>query len=248
MPVIKLFEKDTTKNPVNMEVFDLPTGVTPLGKSVVVAYGTDGLLPPSKKLIEDFCRDDLAGAGYTVALPRYFESTKTSPGLAGVSGGLTKDNLKLWTDAIVEAVKWCKTNQGNDNVALIGFSLGGYMAARTALATPVKLLIDFFGPMTRFGKNPITGDIYPFPSGEDITKGKAEKLPPTQIHHGKKDLIVLPEESEQLAEWRREEKLTVELNDKYTCGHPQQPLFPWTAVEQAQAKPAVLQFLKDVMP
>jgi dienelactone hydrolase len=237
MPMHTLFKGST--NPVDMEVFDPSTRVTPLGKSVVVAYGTDGLMPTSKDLIEDFCRDDLAKAGYTVALPRYLEITKTSPG-GGVIAALTAKNLKLWTDAIVEAVKWCATKQGNGNVALIGFSLGGYMAARTALATPVKLFVDFFGPMNRFG-------LMPFPSGEQFNATKAKGLPPTQIHHGSTDTTVPPSESADLVGWLQTAKIDCDPHVQYACGHPHDLLTtPWTSAAQKAATTEVLKFLKKM--
>jgi dienelactone hydrolase len=247
MRTIKLFENDTTKNPVVMDVFDPPTGVTPLGKSVVVAYGTDGLSVESQPLLYGFCGGDLANAGYTTVLPHYFEATKTTPGFKSVPGDITTANLKLWTDAIVAAVAWCTGEQKNDKVALIGFSLGGYMAARAALATPVKALVDFFGPMTRFGTNPKAG-LIPYPTDEEITEDKAKALPTTQIHHGTMDLIVVPSESALLASWRQKAGKPVDLHDKYVCGHPQQPELPWTLAAQSAATIAVLKFLGHAMP
>lgn len=237
MPIIQLLKG--TSNPVNMEVFAPSTGVVVRGASIVVAYGTDGLSSESKPLIEDFCRS-LAMAGYTATLPRFLEITRTIPGVNTVSAALTATNLALWTKALAEAVNSCRTNQGNDRIGLIGFSLGGYMSARTALTTPVKCLIDFFGPMTRFG-------MMAFPTGEEFNATKAKQLPPTQIHHGKNDIIVLPAESANLHSWLKAGAIPSELHDDYDCGHPQQPEGrPWSTVEQTKAMPAVLRFLSTI--
>jgi dienelactone hydrolase len=238
MPIQTLFSG--TSHPVDMEVF-APSGVLSTPQSVVVAYGTDGLIGSSQKLLEDFCRDDLAKAGYTAVLPRYLEITRTAP-LAGVLSGLTATNLKEWTRALVEAVSWCKTNQGNDNVALIGFSLGGYMAARTALATPVKAVVDFFGPMNRFGA-------MTFPAGEEFDDKKAKGLPPTQIHHGTLDSVVAPTESADLERWLVTAGIRCEFHHTYVCGHPQdREAPPWTPAEQNVATGRALKFLSNVMP
>jgi dienelactone hydrolase len=235
MAMIKLFP--TTLNPVTMDVFSPPTGTVPRGASVVVAYGTDGLSAASKPLIENFCRD-LAKAGYTAALPQYMEITHTKPGLGTVSAAITTSILASWTSALAEGLAWCDKNQGNNGrIGLIGFSLGGYMAARTALATPVKCLIDFFGPMTTFGE-------IAWPTGEEFDISKAAGLPPTQIHHGNQDKVVDPSESTSLQSWLKAKSIECELHTDYNCGHPQQlEGTPWTAAEQRKATPRVLKFL-----
>ena len=222
-----------------MEVFSPPTTVVKRGVSVVVAYGTDGLSTASKPLIENFCMA-LANDGYTVAVPRFLEITHTAPGFGPVTADLTSANLALWTSSLVEGVSWCVTNQGNNRIGLIGFSLGGYMAARTALATPVKCLIDFFGPMKTFG-------LIPWPTGEAFDSIKAAKLPPAQIHHGNQDIIVRPSESTALHAWMAAAHISCELNTDYDCGHPQQPEGnPWTASEQSKATPRVLKILATI--
>ncbi|MBL8826206.1 MAG: dienelactone hydrolase family protein [Planctomycetaceae bacterium] len=207
---------------------------------MVVAYGTDGLSVASKPLLENFCRE-LSQAGYVAALPHYFEITGTVPGFASVGAALTSANLALWTKALVESVKWCEVNQGNDRVGLVGFSLGGYMSARTAIAVPVKGLVDFFGPMTSFG-------LQPFPAGEEFNPLKANKLPQTQIHHGKHDFVVPTSESTTLLSWfTLAGRTDCELFADYDCGHPQDPeARPWTVAEQVVATPRVLTFLTGI--
>lgn len=232
--MIKLFAN--TPHPVEMEVFVPPSTVASSGKSAVVAYGTDGLSPASKPMIEEFCRD-LAAVGHTVVLPRYLERTHTPPGLSTVTSALTSANLALWTEALVEAVNWCKTNQSGTQVALIGFSLGGYIAARCAIVTNPNCFIDFFGPMTTFGE-------IQFPLGEAFDALKASRLPRTQIHHGDLDKIVLPSESRTLSSWLSTSQIPCDLHDQYACGHPQQPdVQPWSLVEQHKATQDVIAFL-----
>ncbi|MFM8582963.1 MAG: dienelactone hydrolase family protein, partial [Planctomycetaceae bacterium] len=228
----------TSPNPVSMEVFDPPAGVASAGKSIVVAYGTEGLNGPFGTLIRSFCAD-VAKAGITAVLPYYFDIVGTKPGTKSVGDALTSANMRAWATALGAAVRWCQAKQGNDRIGLVGFSRVAHIAAQTSLAVPVKCFVDFFGPMARFG-------MLPFPAGEEMTPALASKLPPTLIHHGKKDFFVSPSESANLSTWLTAAGVPCELHDKYDCGHPGQPELAWTDAAQKDATRATLTFLKKL--
>ncbi len=67
--------------------------------------------------------------------------TNTPPGLSTVPNAMTSANLAKWTDALNEAVNWCKSNQAGTQFFLIGFSLGGYMQLAAPLRQAPKVLL-----------------------------------------------------------------------------------------------------------
>lgn len=226
----------TSPRPVNMELFNPPAGAAPQGGSIVVAYGTEGLKAPFGDLIREFCQD-VANEGFTVVLPYFFEISATRPGLETVIPSLTDANVQLWTNALVAAVQWCRTNQPRDKVALVGFSLGSNFVVHAALATPVEGLVDFFGPMRTFG-------LMSFPPAAVVTQAMAADLPGTQIHHGTRDLIVNQSESQELERWLSAAGVSCDFHNDYRCGHPGQPELAWTNAAQKSATTRTIGFLK----
>ena len=118
----------------------------------------------------------LAAQGYLVVLPSYFY--KGDPNQASLD---PKIHLKTLTDALEYATK--QPGADDQNIALIGFSLGGGLSLALAESYPtgrIKALVDFYGPT-----NP-------------NILGGAAKLPPTLILHNKTDGIVLISNSQNL--------------------------------------------------
>jgi dienelactone hydrolase len=154
--------------------------------AIVLAYGTDGMNEPFGKDIRSFATD-VAGKGYVVLLPHYFDRTDTPAGLAAVK--TFTQNRDLWTETLGDALSAAidRSDVKADRAGLLGFSMGGHLALRTAIAgTGAKpaAVVEFFAPV----------DMVPF---SDLG-GSVASLPPTQIHHGEADHIVPSQQSRDL--------------------------------------------------
>ncbi|WP_422678403.1 dienelactone hydrolase family protein [Bosea beijingensis] len=104
----------------------------------------------------------IAGAGYNVLLPRYFEAT----GDQRARYGEIKSKFPVWLEAI-ETI----TGDQQARFAVVGFSLGGALAlALAARDRRIKAVVDFFGFL---------------PPGLERAS-----LPPTLILHGDADRVV----------------------------------------------------------
>ncbi|SDG45029.1 dienelactone hydrolase family protein [Bosea robiniae] len=127
--------------------------------SVILLYGSDGLTNSGRY---EFAANMIAGAGYTVLLPRYFEAT----GDRRARYSEIKNKFRAWQEAI-ETV----TGAQQGRFALVGFSLGGALAlALAARDRRVRAVVDFFGFL---------------PPGLERAL-----LPPTLILHGDADRVV----------------------------------------------------------
>ncbi len=177
---------------------------------VVVAHGSAGMNDGFGQLIEDFCRD-LAKSGYLAFSPHYFESTGTSPGAPSA----TASDFNSWIEVLSEAITYLEGLPGAapGRTGLVGFSLGANIALRAASGTGVKAYVDFFGPMTMIPASVITSAI-------------ASQLPPTLIHHGRLDKVVLPVESDTLAGWLTGKPCIYDSSAYSQDGHPGQSKIP----------------------
>jgi carboxymethylenebutenolidase len=102
--------------------------------SVILLYGSDGLTNSGRY---QFAANMIAGAGYNVLLPRYFEAT----GDQRARYGETKSKFPVWLEAI-ETI----TGDQQPRFAVVGFSLGGALAlALAARDRRIKAVVDFFG-------------------------------------------------------------------------------------------------------
>lgn len=102
--------------------------------SVILLYGSDGLTSSGRY---QFAANMIAGAGYNVLLPRYFEAT----GDQRAHYGEIKSKFPVWLEAI-------ETIMGDQQArfAVVGFSLGGALAlALAARDRRIKAVVDFFG-------------------------------------------------------------------------------------------------------
>lgn len=127
--------------------------------SVILLYGSDGLTNSGRY---QFAANMIAGAGYNVLLPRYFEAT----GDQRARYSEIKSKFPVWLEAI-ETI----TGDQLARFAVVGFSLGGALAlALAARDRRIKAVVDLFGFL---------------PPGLERAS-----LPPTLILHGDADRVV----------------------------------------------------------
>lgn len=218
--------------PINVDVYK--EGASTPVTAVIVAYGTEGMNSPFNSLIEDFC-DATAKAGHLVVLPHYFESTGTKAGTMGVSADLNKS--ATWIETLAACVDWVKPQISGDKVSFVGFSLGANLVLNAALKNPVTAVVDYFGPVDRFG-------ILPMPTAMRLTDSRVSSLPPVMIHHGNRDIVVTDSQSQKLKQWLDRHMINCEFHNDYDCGHPGQPEgIKWTAKAQKDSLSRTIAFL-----
>jgi carboxymethylenebutenolidase len=167
--------------PVSIELFR-PTSAKCL-PVVLILHGSFGLLPQYRPDIISFATA-LNKKGIVAALPHFLEATETAPG-PSVFGEISTKKDK-WHDACAQALAAISTDGRFDEqqMGVLGFSLGGYLALRLAMSprAPASLrgAVDFFGPVK-------------------MLEEAWSKLPPLLIFHGGADPLVAPEESTWLA-------------------------------------------------
>jgi dienelactone hydrolase len=151
--------------------------------AIVIAYGTDGLSDRFGPAIIDFAKT-LTANGYVSLIPEYFERTGTKPGdEVGKALAKSPELVTTWTETLVDALDYAAglSDVKADRIGLLGFSMGGNLCLRAALApsrVKVVALVEFFAPF-------IVPPSYP-------PLGNVGKLPTLEIHHGKADTTVDP--------------------------------------------------------
>jgi len=163
---------------VPVEVFR-PAG-PPNGGIVVIAHGSDGMTEPWATMIRDYA-GELSRGNFTVVIPHYFARTATTPGFAVF--GQIATHAGEWQSVIYDTVRFATAIPGTDafRVALLGFSLGGYLTLRAR--DTAKLLVEYFAP-----EFPENGGIGTAP--RPVSKA--------QIHHGTMDHLVPFANAEQI--------------------------------------------------
>jgi dienelactone hydrolase len=120
----------------------------------------------------------LAGSGYAVFLLHYFERTGTSYAYEPT----IRESFVPWMETISDAMSYVGelSRVQKDRIALVGFSLGGYLALSVGSRDPrVKAVVEFCGGLP-----------------EELARETAQ-MPPTLILHGEADNIVPVREAEQ---------------------------------------------------
>lgn len=141
--------------------------------AVLILHGTLGLEPPFGADIESFA-EGLTKKGIAAAIPKYFESTRTSPGKDAFEHML--DHLEAWKTACAAAMAFVMADSRFDaaRMGLLGFSLGGHLALDLGMKRPggagVKAVVDFFAPTL-----------------QPKLLGTWSAMPPVLIHHGTDD-------------------------------------------------------------
>lgn len=163
------------------------------GGLIILAYGSDGLVDNAngswKTMIEGYAAD-LAGRGFTAAIPDYFARTATSPGDLNPSKPASYLEQVLahraaWQtvleDAATELTK-PSVLPGIDSsrIGFLGFSLGGLLCARAAKS--VRALVVFFAPVF-----------------DGLGLNGALTLN-AEIHHGEKDFLAYSDNAVPIAQ------------------------------------------------
>ncbi len=137
--------------------------------AVIALHGSTGM---EDALSSDRPARMLAAQGYAVFLPHYFDRTGT---VDQPSPQEMRDLFPDWMGAISDAITYTSSlpHVARNDTALIGFSLGAYLALAMGATDPrVKAVIDFCGGLP-----------------EELL-ATSPKLPPTLILHGEEDRAV----------------------------------------------------------
>ena len=188
---------------------------------VVFLHGADGL--SAGRFTTDYRRfaTTLAGRGFVVAFPRYFERTG--------HGGRSADPITVlmsfltWASTVDDAVGFAQALPEADHgrLALLGTSLGGTLAIDAAARdSRVKALVDVFGG---------------FP---DVIAQRVKRLPPTLILHGESDPVVPVGDSRRFAAHLLKLRVEHELMVYPRAGHG------FTGADEADAIDRVAKFLE----
>lgn len=69
---------------------------------------------------------ELAAQGFVLLLPQYFDATHSE-----TMGTPTREKFSLWQRAVRDGIAWLRARPDVSRVALLGFSLGGFLAVDT---------------------------------------------------------------------------------------------------------------------
>jgi dienelactone hydrolase len=121
----------------------------------------------------------LASRGFSVFVLHYFDRTATQ----WADETAIRESFETWMKTISDAITWAGSHTSVDasRVALLGFSLGGYLALSVAAVDPrVKAVVEYFGGLP-----------------EELAE-HAHRIAPTLILHGEKDYTVPVTEAHKL--------------------------------------------------
>lgn len=121
----------------------------------------------------------LASNGFAVFLLHYFERT----GTVWADRITVRKDFPTWIATIQDAISHVAQKPGVDEeqIGVLGFSLGGYLAVSVAVVDArVKAVVEFFGGLP-----------------EELA-GELHRIPPVLIFHGDADRVVLVSEAHRL--------------------------------------------------
>jgi carboxymethylenebutenolidase len=142
----------------------------------------------------------LASRGFSVFVLHYFERTDT----AWADDATIRHNFETWMKTISDAITWAGNHASVDasRVALLGFSLGGYLALSVAAVDPrVKAVVEYFGGLP------------------DELAEHANKIAPTLILHGERDYTVPVSEAHKLKKLFEDTGTDFEMKLYPNAGH-----------------------------
>lgn len=142
----------------------------------------------------------LAGRGFAVFVPHYFERT----GDNWADDRTIRQNFPSWMQTIADAITWAAQQPKVDaaRLALLGFSLGGYLALSVASRDKrVKAVVEYFGGLPQ------------------ELEQHASSLPPTLILHGDADPTVPVSEAHKLQRLLERHGVKHELQIYSGVGH-----------------------------
>jgi predicted esterase len=124
--------------------------------------------------------------------------------------GKYREDRRVWIDACSEAVGWVadQPEVASDRIALVGYSLGGFVALSTADACMNRDdLPDLQGVVVHWGAQ-----------FRDIEL--SANMPPVRFYHGEEDEIVLVEYARQTAWALASVGVNVDITTYARQGHP----------------------------
>lgn len=163
--------------------------------SVIALYGSGGL----REGWADTPARLMAGQGYSVFVVHYFDRT----GTVWADRDTTQKNFPLWMGTIGDGITFAAQHPSVDasRIALLGFSLGAYLALSVASLEPrVKAVVEFFGG--------IPEELHGF-----------VRMPPVLILHGEQDRVVPVSEAIQLQQLLERTETPYEIKLYPGAGH-----------------------------
>jgi carboxymethylenebutenolidase len=171
---------------------DNPSGSLP---AVIALYGAGGNVAG----MEGYA-GVLASKGFAVYLLHYFDRTGTQ----FADKQIIFRNFPLWMKTLWDAISFIEEQPHVDRgrIALVGFSLGAYLAlANSAIDPRVKIVVEFFGGMPK------------------EMKLFMRRLCPVLILHGEEDATVPVEEAYQLQKLLEKKKVSYAMKIYPAVGH-----------------------------
>jgi dienelactone hydrolase len=163
----------------------------------------------------------LAAGGFAVYVLRYFDRTGTEY----ADKPTMMRNFPLWMKSLWDAISFVVTQPhvDPDRIALLGFSLGAYLAlANSAIDPRVKAVVEFFGGMPK--------EMNFF----------MRRLCPVLILHGEADATVPVEEAYKLQRLMEKKEIAYEIKIYPGVGHGFEDQTIWRDAAQRS-----LQFLQS---
>ncbi|HZU23058.1 MAG TPA: dienelactone hydrolase family protein [Terriglobales bacterium] len=160
----------------------------------------------------------ITSQGYAVVVPHYFDVSGTH----WADAQAISRHALTWTRAVADAISFAASLPfiDGERIALVGFSLGAYIAIAVAAEDArVKAVVEFFGGVP------------------EAMAGRIRRLPPTLILHGEQDNVVPLSEGLRLKQLCIQRGICVEMETYPGAGHS----FP--AMVMLQAAHRALDFL-----
>ena len=189
-------EYDSKGKAVAVECFEpFAAGRRP---AIVILYGSGGLEPPpSGEGFRELARA-LAGRGYAVFLPHYFDRTGATMALR--SG---PNDFPAWQEAVADAIDYAAGRPGVDpeRIGLLGMSLGASLSYLQAVKdSRIKALV------TLGGRPPDLGD-------------RLDKLPPVLMLNGGADRVLPAKDRPRVEALLKAHHVTYALHIYKGMGH-----------------------------
>lgn len=161
--------------PIRIERF--PPSTTGQHPALLILHGADGL--PGRGLLYRDLAARFAAHGYLAFLPHYFDATGDHPR----PNPLDPLNFAAWLTALGENIHYVlrQPEVEEGQIALVGFSLGGYLAVALASQEPrVSAVVECCG------------------GAADLFFDGLQSMPPVLILHGGADPVVPVSEAHRL--------------------------------------------------